>query len=403
MIEINDKKNCCGCTACFNICPRKAIKMCPDEEGFLYPKVDLEKCIKCGLCNKICPVQYKTNHEEDTKAYIFRYGKPEIVEQSTSGGAFTAIAEYFLEKGAVVYGAGYDSDMNVVCKATADTVGLQEMRGSKFVQSNLGTVFSEIKKKLKKNQMVVFSGTPCQVAGLINYLGEKPENLFCIDFVCRGVPSPGLWKNYVKMMEQKYNSKMVGARFKHKTYGYHASTMKIDFANGKAWYGSGRVDSMMKAFVNELASRPSCSACVFKGVERPSDITMFDCYEYSHITGKKDDNKGWSSLLVHTDAGELLIKALRSNATIISVRVKQLVTENGIMVNHSARPNEKRDEFYRLAASIPIDQVMEKIMPITKKDLMIEKFKKSIYKMGIITVVKKLKPMKKIHAVGSDI
>lgn len=402
MIEIKDKKNCCGCTACFNICPRKAIKMHPDEEGFLYPKVDLEKCINCGLCDKVCPVQYKTNHEEDTKAYIFRYGKPEIVEQSTSGGAFTAIAEYFLEKGAVVYGAGYDSDMNVVCKATADTDGLQEMRGSKFVQSNLGTVFSEIKERLKKNQIVVFSGTPCQVAGLINYLGEKPENLFCIDFVCRGVPSPGLWKNYVKMMEQKYNSKMVGARFKHKTYGYHASTMKIDFQNGVSYFGSGRVDPYMKAFVREMSSRPSCAECAFKGIERLSDITVFDCYEYAQITGSRDDDRGYSSVFIHTNMGRTAFEAIKPVIIWQEQSVENLVAQNGIMVCNSAKPHEKRNAFYEAAAVMSIDKVMQIIEPITEKDRLIERTKSFLFKTGLIRLARKMRKKHLVEIVSRE-
>lgn len=399
MIVINNKEDCCGCTACYNICPQKAIKMMPDEEGFLYPTIDHDKCVNCGLCDKICPVKDKDEHQEDTKAYIFRYRKPDIVEQSTSGGLFTAIAELFLDKQAVIYGTGYDEDMNVICKSITSKDGLQEMRGSKFVQSDLGNSFFEIKKQLKSSRIVVFSGTPCQVAGLLSYLGGKPDNLFCIDFVCRGVPSPGLWKNYVNMMEKKYKSKMIGARFKNKTYGYHASTMKIDFTNGKTWYGSGRIDPFMKAFVKELASRPSCAACAFKGTERFSDVTMFDCYEFSQITGRKDDNKGWSSALVHTDMGKRIFEELKSNSIIIQASLKDIITENGIMVQHSAKPNEQRENFYQLVASMPIDQAMDRIMPISKKDRIIEFSKRIFYKLGLITVFKPFKKNEGIKTV----
>lgn len=206
-----------------------------------------------------------------------------------------------LHNGGVVYGAGYDEMMNVICKRAATIDQLQEMRGSKFVQSTLGNTFEKIKKELQDGVYVMFTGSPCQIAGLLHYLKKKPENLLCVDFVCRGVPSPGLWRNYVNFMEEKFNSKMVGARFKHKTYGYHTTTMKIDFDNGKTYYGSGRVDPYMKSFVSELASRPSCAYCAFKGLERPSDITIFDCYEYAKLTGKEDDDKGYSSIFVHAE------------------------------------------------------------------------------------------------------
>ena len=283
MIHITKKSSCCGCTACFNICPKNAISMQPDEEGFLYPVVDQEKCVDCGLCEKICPVSSKKSHEEQTDAYIIRYNNQKIVEESTSGGAFTAISSYVFENGGIVYGTGYDADMKVICKKAACMEDLKEMRGSKFVQSSLDRTFQEIKTELKTEKLILFTGTPCQVSGLIHYLGKHPENLISMDFVCRGVPSPGLWKNYVDYMEGKYHSKMIGARFKHKTYGYHTTTMKIDFQNGASYFGSGRVDPYMKAFVREMSSRPSCAECAFKGIERLSDITVFDCYEYTQI------------------------------------------------------------------------------------------------------------------------
>ena len=313
MIQINSKLDCCGCTACASSCPKSAITMVPDEEGFLYPKIDMRRCIECGACERACPIlNKKTVISEKTEGYIIRIKDNKILYESTSGGAFTALAGYILEQNGIVYGAGYDNNMRVVCKRATTKQQLQEMRGSKFVQSDLGNIFQDIKKELKEGTTILFSGTPCQVAGLLSFLRKKPDNLLCVDFVCRGVPSPGLWDNYVKYMENKYSSKIVGARFKHKTYGYHTSTMKIDFANGKTYYGSGRVDPYMKAFVREISSRPSCAACAFKGIERPSDVTVFDCYEYSKITGKKDDNRGYSSIFVHTEKGGKILEAIKS-------------------------------------------------------------------------------------------
>lgn len=391
MIEITDKTKCCGCTACYNACPKDAITMLPDHEGFLYPAVNEKLCIGCGLCERICPVLHRIVHKEETEGYIIRYNNEKIVEESTSGGAFTAFAEYLLSDGFVVYGAGYDDDMKVICKRATKSEELKEMRGSKFVQSNLGTAFQEVKGQLKDGKKILFTGTPCQISGLISYLGRKPENLICIDFVCRGVPSPGLWNNYVDMMEKKYGSKMVGARFKHKTYGYHATTMKVDFANGKTWYGSGRVDPMMKAFVNEMASRPSCHACAFKGVKRQSDITIFDCYEFSKITGKKDDDKGYSSVFIHTDVGKRLLNAIKSMLLCYEVPIDKLVSKNGMMVSGSAKPNEKREEFYKWASSAPIDIAMQQTEPVTKKDYVIENLKGVLHKMGLVKIIKSLK------------
>ena len=391
MIEIVNKTDCCGCTACANICPKDAIVMEPDGEGFLYPKVLADKCVDCGLCQKVCPIGKPKAEKETLPAYIVRYDDGAIVAHSTSGGTFTAFATKIIAEGGVVYGTGYDENMRVVCKKATKVEDLAEMRGSKFVQSHLGDAFRRIKEELKQGITVLFVGTPCQVEGLLGYLRGKPENLICIDFVCRGVPSPGLWANYVAMMEKKFGSKMVGARFKHKTYGYHATTMKIDFENGKTYYGSGRIDPMMKAFVSELASRPSCGKCDFKHLARKSDITMFDCYEFSGLTGRSDDNKGYSSVLIQSERGAALFESVRQRFTVMEVEAAKLVKANGIMVYRSAKPHPNREAFYALAAGTPIDQAMEKISPITAKDHLIEKTKGLCNRLGLVQFAKKLR------------
>ncbi len=391
MIAVNNKVDCCGCTACFSVCPKSAITMQPDEEGFLYPVVNAADCIECGLCEKVCPIIHNQKTEEETVGYIIRNQDAQIVFESTSGGAFTVLAEYVLQKDGVVYGAGYDDSMLVICKKASTAAQLFEMRGSKFVQSTLGDTFVEIKQELNNGTYVLFSGTPCQIAGLLGFLGEKPNNLLCVDFVCRGVPSPKLWKNYVAYMEQRFDSKMIGARFKHKTYGYHTTTMKIDFENGKTYYGSGRVDPYMRAFVKEMASRPSCSDCAFKSVERPSDITIFDCYEYTKLTGKIDDDRGYTSILVHSQHGKEIFEQIKPKILWSAQNVEQLVECNGIMVRHSAKPHDKRDEFYQLAATMPIDKAMARINPITMKDHAIEKAKRFLFTTGTIKYIRKLK------------
>lgn len=391
MIQIKQKEQCCGCTSCANACPQSAISMIPDEEGFLYPSVNEDLCVNCGLCDKVCPIINHKPHSEKTQGYIIRNTDDDIVKDSTSGGAFSLFAENLMKKGYIVYGTGYDDNMQVVCKAAKKPSDIEEMRGSKFVQSKLGSTFQVIKSTLKAGQKVLFIGTPCQVEGLVGFLGEKPQNLICIDFACRGVPSPGLWDNYLQMMEKKYGSKIVGVKFKNKTYGYHATTMKVDFANGKSWLGSGRVDPMMKAFVNELASRPSCHECSFKEIGRVSDITMFDCYQFTKITGLKDDDKGFSSILIHSEEGKMLFESIKHKALVYECNVQDIVSNNGIMINHSSKANRNRDKFYTLCSSLPIDQAMNEISPITHKDIMIEKAKRFLYRTGLIKWAKKLK------------
>lgn len=388
---VAERSKCCGCTACYNSCPKSAIVMKTDEKGFFYPDIDKNKCIDCGLCERICPILKNEKHYDKPDAYIVRYKNASIVKQSTSGGMFTALAMYVFDHSGVVYGAGYDDSMNVICKRAIKKEQLQEMRGSKFVQSDPSNAFKEVKRDLEKGRMVLYTGTPCQISGLLAYLKTRPQNLICMDFVCRGVPSPGLWKNYVQFMENKFGSKMVKARFKNKTYGYHSTTMKIVFQNGKTYYGSGRIDPFMKAFVTEMSSRDSCYSCAFKGVEHMSDITAFDCYEYTEITGNLDDDKGYSSVFIHSANGKRIFESLKPELLWQSVNLDQIVTKNGIMVNHSARPNPKRDEFYHYAEIMPIDKAMKITNPITLSDFLIEKSKKILYKTGFIGIVRKLK------------
>lgn len=395
MINIDKKENCCGCTSCVNICPMNAIDMIADEEGFLYPKVNSEVCVKCGLCLSHCPIKNRNENSEQVSSsqtgYIVRIKDESILRNSTSGGVFTALASYFINSGGVVYGTGYDENMKVICKRAESISDIEEMRGSKFVQSDLKNTFRDIKSQLSKGISVLFSGTPCQVDGLIAYLHSKPSNLFCVDFVCRGVPSPMLWESYIRYMEDKFKSKVVYARFKNKTYGYHTSTMKVDFENKKTWYGSGRVDPMMKAFVKELASRPSCGACSFKGKNRSSDITMFDCYEFTQITGVKDDNKGYSSIFVNSEAGRYIFEKIRPSMNIYEADVEELITHNGIMVCNSAKPNDKRELFYKVVAERGINEAIKEVSPITAKDRLIERTKAFFYRTGLIVVVKRLK------------
>lgn len=180
MIQIADKKQCCGCSACESICPEKAIKMLPDNEGFLYPQVDDEICIQCDLCDKTCPIINPITSDKEPKGYIVRNNDKEIVKDSTSGGVFTAVAKYVLDKQGVVFGVGYDSSMKVIYKRAENKSEITEMRGSKFVQSNITGIYENVKQTLKSERLVLFTGTPCQVAGLIGFLREKPDNLLCV-------------------------------------------------------------------------------------------------------------------------------------------------------------------------------------------------------------------------------
>ena len=399
MIEIKNKEECSGCTACKNICPKNAIDMREDFEGFKYPIIDKEKCIKCNLCDKVCPVQKNKNinkSEMTPIAFAMRVNDNNILKNSTSGGFFTPLSNYIIEKNGIVFGVGYDEKLKVIHKKIEKTEKVKEVIGSKYVQSELGESFQEIKKYLSENRMVLFSGTPCQVAGLKSFLGKDYENLITLDVVCYGVPSPKLWKEYINFQEKKYKSKIENAVFRNKTYGYHSGTMKLVFENGKKYYGSARIDFMLKSFFSEICLRPSCYNCAFKTRTHCSDFTIFDSWSIDKIVkGMKDDDKGYTNVLINSSKGIRIFNELKG-ITKYSVDINKIIKFDGSMVENSRKPNKYRNEFYKSLNNIGIKKTVDKYVKITAKDYIIEKSKIVLYKLNVIYYLKKIKKKIKI-------
>ena len=237
MIEIKDKSACCGCTACASICSHDAIIMQPDAMGFFYPIVDKDKCVNCCLCEKVCA--FNDHYDislnlSNPGAYAARHKDMSEVETSRSGAAFIAISDYVLENGGVVYGAGYADHFRVVHKRATTKAERNEFKGSKYVQSDLGHLFRQVKKDLKDGLIVLFSGTPCQTAGLNSYIGKKlREHLILIDIVCHGVPGPNLWQDYLAYLEKKQGDKICWVNFRDKQkYGWTAHRETFKFVRG---------------------------------------------------------------------------------------------------------------------------------------------------------------------------
>ena len=236
MIDIKDPSMCSGCTACASICPHDAISMRPDAMGFLYPQVDIEKCIECGACERVCAFNdhYDTSMNlPQPEVYGARHKDMHEVETSRSGAAFIAISDYILENGGVVYGAGYTDHFRVVDKRAVTRDERDEFKGSKYVQSDLRGVFRQVKKDLKDGLTVLFSGTPCQTAGLNSYIGKKlRENLFLVDIVCHGVPGPYMWRDYLAYLEKKQGSEICWVNFRDKQkFGWAAHKETFKFVN----------------------------------------------------------------------------------------------------------------------------------------------------------------------------
>lgn len=394
MISITDKKLCCGCTACKNICPQKCIKMVPDKEGFLYPVVDTRNCVECKACERVCPVLNERRESRNKiQAYALRTRLKSDLMNSTSGGFTTPLAEWVFQNGGKVWAASYNEKWEVYHRKF-DSLGkmFNKSKGSKYVQSYLGNVFAEIKETLNAQIMVCFIGTTCQVYGLKSYLGKEYDNLITVDLVCHGTPSPKLWRKYIEYQRKKYKSKIKTVNFRNKTYGYHSGTMKLEFENGKQYTGSARVDPMLKSFFSEISSRPICYSCPFKHLNRVSDFTIFDCWHVTElIPNFKDDDCGYTNVLVHTEKGNRVLSEIKNKYYIYPVNMNKAIELDGIMVLNSAIPHKRRSTFYNDLDQRDIREHVQKYIPISWMDYILEKSKGIAYKFGLMEKLRNIK------------
>ena len=393
--KICDKKELCtGCMACKEVCPQNCIRVEVEEDGFSYPLIDKIKCSNCGLCKKTCPVNNSPNKNNTIKGYVARYKNEAILEDSTSGGSFTAFADYVFSVDGFLVGVVYDEDMNVIHQGILKEKqeDVSKMRGSKYVQSDLKDIFYVIKEKLSNDQLVCFSGTPCQVAGLKTYLGKDYDNLITIDLVCHGVGSPLLFRKYIEYMENRYNSKVIDVKFRNKTYGYHSGTMRVDFENGKQYFGSGRIDYMSKAFFKEASSRQSCYECPFRGKERYGDFTVFDSWHIEQlIPDKKDDDKGYTNLYVNTEKGLNFLQNLKGKLELWEADIDNMRELDGVMIENDPVKFNNRDELLSELNGNDFAKTMQKYLPVSKKDKLLELSKRFLYKTGVLSILKKVK------------
>lgn len=345
MIEIKNPADCCGCTACASICRHEAIRMEPDVLGFLYPKVDKSKCVDCGLCNKICAFNDNYDIEfnfETPLAYGVRHKSFKEVMKSRSGAAFVAISDFILKNGGVVYGAGYSDHFRVVHKRAETSIERDEFRGSKYVQSDMTGVFCKVKSDLLSGITVLFSGTPCQNAGLKSFLPKRlQEKLYCVDIVCHAVPSPYIWKDYLALLERRYKGKVVSVDFRDKSQGWaHKHVEKYVLDNGKVV----RRETFTDFFYSDLDVRYSCNNCHYANLKRPSDITLADFWGFENVVPEMNtDNKGVSLVLVNTQKGEMLFDGISDVVSWKQVPVEKCLQPN--LCHPTKAKNEERESF----------------------------------------------------------
>ena len=313
-------EHCFGCTACEHICPVSCIHMAPDTKGFLYPVVDESQCIDCGLCLEVCP--YASDDKVDSELYphttVFAAKLTDTAtrRRSSSGGAFTALSQHVLANQGVVYGVGSDSEMTALHMRATSLDQCNAFRGSKYVQSNLGTTFKDIEQDLKGNLLVLFTGTPCQVAGLRMYLQKEYDNLILVDLICHGVPSQKLFKEYLSLMEHQQGSAVIDCTFRDKSQGWKNLVMKLDFASHSKTIDASE-SSFYTLFVDGTILRPSCYECKFSNFNRPSDITIGDYWGIEHTMPQFDDEHGISLVLVNSRKGAAFFDSVSSELSTI--------------------------------------------------------------------------------------
>lgn len=363
MVKLATHSTCTGCTACFSICPTKSISMVWDPEGFAYPKIDKKSCILCRHCEEVCPALHlgKTKHPLAVYAAINK--DDEIRKQSSSGGFFTFLAQKVLREGGVVFGAGWSSEFSVIHKVVENEKDLENLRGSKYVQSDMGSIFSQVHEELRKNRSVLFSGTPCQVAGLRAYLKvvgksnyELPlsgglkdgtSQLLMVDVVCHGAPSPKVWQLYKGELEKKFGSSAIHISFRCKDYGWRRFAVAINFRNGKKYICEQSHDVYMKAFLRELISRPSCYHCLFREGRSGADITLGDYWGCAGLFKHLDDDKGLSIVLAMTHKGTKTIEAILQERSCLleQSNYADAVRSNGSLIE-SPHMHLKRTVFF---------------------------------------------------------
>lgn len=347
MIQIERKESCCGCQACAQVCPKRCISMRPDEEGFLYPHIDPEQCVRCGLCEKVCPMcSTREEPEGEPEAYAAYDRREDVRLVSSSGGVFSLLAEKVLAEQGIVYGAAME-DVNTASHIRLSSADeLHRLRGSKYVQSNIGTTYLQAREDLLSGKTVLFTGTPCQIEGLCAFLGKEHRNLICMDIICHGVPAQEVWRSYVHYRESLARSPAVRASFRNKKYGWKDFSMVLEFANGKAYVSSFREDLFMQAYLHDLCLRPSCYACSFKKCNRVSDITLADFWGIEQMCPQMDDDKGASLVLVHSEKGKSILQELFENMEHQRVDFAASIRKNPSMVTSVKKP-EARDLFLR--------------------------------------------------------
>lgn len=373
MIQIKDKRDCCGCNACADACHVGAITFKNDNEGFWYPEVDTQKCNNCHLCETVCPIinidKLKHNDFEQPKVYGCYHNDIVIRFDSTSGGLFSALAQEMYRQKGYVGGAIYTDTFDVKNYISNDKKDLKRLRSSKYLQSNAEGLYRKVKELLIAGEKVLVCGSPCQMAALRSYLRKDYENLLVVDFVCRATNSPKVFHKYLESLETRYGAKIVAIKDKNKDHGWHSLARKITFDDGQVYYGESHVDDYRRGYHMNVYERPSCYDCKFKGLPRMSDITLADFWGLQKIDPAMDKNLGTSLVLINSKKGEVFFEKIKSKLVIREYTFEQALSGNRFPIMGGPMPypkNINRDEFFKALDEMPFDQCAAKFFPYSE-------------------------------------
>lgn len=384
MINIQNKQDCCGCSACVQRCPKQCITLHEDEEGFLYPKVDVDVCVDCGLCEKVCPVLHQAEERVPLEVFAAKNPNEQVRMESSSGGVFTQLAEQTIEAGGVVFGVKWNEHFEAVHAYTETKEGLVAFRGSKYVQSRVGDTFKQAEQFLKRGRQVLYSGTPCQIVALKLFLRKDYQNLLAVDFICHGTPSPGVFRWYLSEEIAKEAARQSGEkiqfrsslpipsiakadviareqgfeiediRFRDKRVGWKKFSFVLSLKSLSKETTAGEKNSVslsytlhenafMKGFLRNIYLRPSCYACPAKSGKSGSDITLADYWGIQHLMPEFDDDRGVSALTINTEKGQKTMQTI--GAEIYSAPYEDLCAKNPSLL-HSCRIPANRSRFF---------------------------------------------------------
>lgn len=365
---MREKKECCGCGACFQACPTKCITMELDEEGFSYPVIDDSKCIKCGRCTMVCPYEY-VEQVEEPQVFAATCLDDEIRYNSSSGGIFTVLANAILSIDGIVCGVKYDSENHCVQHILVEKEkDLKLLQGSKYIQSTVGYSYLRIKEYLNNKRFVLFSGTSCQVAGLLSFLGKDYNNLLCVEVICHGVPSSKLWKKYIDYVENKENKKIENVYFRSKKYSWNDFGVSINYLKQKEKFNFSFEDPFFRMFNSNLCLRPSCYDCKFKGLHTKADISLGDFWNIENIDASYNDGRGLSVVLLNNNKGRNYFEKVASDLKVYSegINYSNACDCNKAIIN-SMRESDKREQFFYDLEKMEFKALENKYVPMNAK------------------------------------